>query len=318
MADGGRAPGAGGAASLQRNRLHAERQKDPLAFLKRQAEEERARLVLPNGEPAFMEDGSVNPKCSLAAPEKTHVREVISKFGGVIKAGSAVSIPPQTWNGSKAAKTMYAQDANFLALHPDSYRSRYQPSHVVASAGISGYTGHKPQNPSWSIPHRRPDLRAKHISPHLEDPHAAEWENYPPQQSHAPDHVALDRNALPAKMRTNVPIPPGYTGHMSKVKTGAQFGTSRWRKDMPTTRADSQKASFASGKKRAEPSKSPPKSPPSQLPFTKHTQSPPPTGWSKVMAKPTSPPAYSPPPRMPAPSGPTGGGFYEGFDALVA
>ena len=42
---------------------------------------------------------------------------------------------------------------------------------------------------------------------------------------------------------------------MSKVKTGAQFGTSRWRKDMPTTRADSQKASFASGKKRAEPTK---------------------------------------------------------------
>jgi len=187
---------------------------------------------------------------------------------------------------------MYARDANFLALHPDSYRSRYQATHVVASSGVAGYTGHQPQNPTWSIPHRRPDLRSSHLSPNLEDDHAAQWENYPPQMAHYPDHTELHQDALPAKMRSDRPIPPGYTGHMAKVKTGAQYGTSRWRKDAPVSRAKITENSYNSAKKRADMAKSPPKSPkspPGSAALVKEEQYAPLSGWSAASVKDGSP-----------------------------
>lgn len=70
-------------------------------------------------------------RASLASGESAHCRTVISKFGGIIKEGSAVALPPQTWE-KKSNKTAY------LSLHPDSFRSRVAPSHVVVSAGVPG------------------------------------------------------------------------------------------------------------------------------------------------------------------------------------
>ena len=40
-------------------------------------------------------------RMSLAGPETAHCRTIISKFGGTIKVGTAVSMPAQTWNNNK-------------------------------------------------------------------------------------------------------------------------------------------------------------------------------------------------------------------------
>ena len=113
---------------------------------------------------------------SVATQESAHVRMTISKFGGMIKEGPVVAIPPQTWNKA---------DRTYLALHPNTdpceYEMRHQPTHVVVGAGIPGYTGHRAHNPTWNNPHRRPDLRSPTILPHLEaegKSHLADEENY--------------------------------------------------------------------------------------------------------------------------------------------
>jgi len=176
---------------------------------------------------------------SLATKETVHTREVISKFGGSIKTGSVVMIPEQTWNKNEKA---------YLAMNPRDYMERHQPTHVVSSAGIPGYTGHKPHNPKWSVPLRRPNLRAEHVRPHLEAGGKSDMidhENYAPQQPHAIDRVKLDRHGWPTRMP-----PPGYTGHLPHTKEHC-FGTSHFRDSMPQTRAQAAQTAKAEAHKRA-------------------------------------------------------------------
>lgn len=81
---------------------------------------------------------------SLALPEFAHTREVISKFGDVIRVGTPVAIPAQTWNtGASSSSNPF-----------DSFRSRNTPSHVIVNTGIAGYRGHQPHAAQWTMPHR--------------------------------------------------------------------------------------------------------------------------------------------------------------------
>jgi len=163
-------------------------------------------------------------RASLAANESAHTRTVISKFGGVIKQGTAVAIPDQTWHGKDKPQ--------YLTLHPDSFRNRSQPSHVVVSSGVSGYSGYKPHAPTWSVPHRRADRESPFLKPYLEA-NGEDLDKYPPQKPHAPDYRSLNRSAMPKRM----PV-PGYTGHVARTKDSTEsFGTSHWRSSVPASRA---------------------------------------------------------------------------------
>jgi hypothetical protein len=152
----------------------------------------------------------------------------------MIKTGAVVAVPPQTWDA----------DAHKLSTEPESYRSRFAPTHVVISQGIPGYTGHRPHNPSWHCQLRRADLSGPNMAPYLQGA-GVKTENYHPQQPHAPDHTALDRSRLPKRMPT-----PGYTGHMPKTREH-NYGTSHWRPDVPPTRAQRANLSKASAMKKA-------------------------------------------------------------------
>ena len=179
---------------------------------------------------------------SLAKKETVHTVERISKFGGTIKTGAVCMIPEQTWN---------KEDKTYLALHPVSYyeRAHAHPTHVVATAGIPGYTGHKPHNPKWSVPLRRPNMRAEHVRQHVAANGMADlidFENYEPQKAHAPDHVSLQRDHFPSRK----PM-PGYTGFLPQNREHC-FGTSVYRDKPPVTRAQSALEAKAVAGKRAE------------------------------------------------------------------
>lgn len=127
-------------------------------------------------------------RMSLAEPEIGHCREIISKFGGVIREGTAVAIPKQTHNERK--------NRTYLAVSPDSFRSRSQPSHVIVSAGIAGYKGHKPHAAAWSTPHRRADRQSPFLAPYLEA-QGESTEEYTPIKPHAPDRFGhVDQSKL--------------------------------------------------------------------------------------------------------------------------
>ena len=166
-------------------------------------------------------------RMSLAEPEIGHCREVISKFGGVIKESTAVAIPKQPWHERK--------NREYLAISPDSFRSRSPPTHVVVGGGIAGYKGHKPHAPQWSVPQRRADRNSAYLAPYLEA-EGISTEAYPPQKPQTIDRFAhVDQSVY--KKRSD--LPPGYAGHVPRVKGNAteSFGTSHWRTNKPVTRA---------------------------------------------------------------------------------
>jgi len=170
-------------------------------------------------------------RMSLALPEFAHTREVISKFGGVIRMGTPVAVPAQTWNQSEAQRNPFSSD---------SFRSRLQPSHVIVNAGIPNYAGHKPHAAQWSMPHRRADRRSPALQPYLEAV-GQSTEMYPTVRPHVPDHARLDlpngRAGLAATQRRPT---VGYTGHLHGTTGNAthMFGTSKWRSAAPVSRAD--------------------------------------------------------------------------------
>ena len=81
-------------------------------------------------------------RMSLAEPENAHCRTLISKFGGTIRVGNAVSIPPQPWHNQA------------IKHYEDSYFGRHTPTHVVVNSAIPGYRGHRPHAPRDLHGHR--------------------------------------------------------------------------------------------------------------------------------------------------------------------
>ena len=132
---------------------------------------------------------------SLAQPENAHCRTVISKFGGTIRLGNAVSIPPQPWHSRAPPEP------------DDSFLGRHQPHMTVVNSAIPGYRGHRPHAPQWGMHQRRVDHEAPLLSAWaraqiaVAAKHAGEQSGHPHVYStdapHAPDHFALNVGVRP-------------------------------------------------------------------------------------------------------------------------
>jgi len=187
-------------------------------------------------------------RMSLALPEFAHTREVISKFGGVIRQGTPVCIPPQKWN-DPGTITHYPQRNPFDS---DSFRARQQPSHVIVDAGIPGYSGHQPHAAQWSMPHRRADRRSPFLQPYLESM-GESTEMYPAIKPHVPDHARLELPRGRAGLAATNRMPSvGYMGHLQGTTGNCtqMFGTSKWRNEPPMTRADAALHAFREAQER--------------------------------------------------------------------
>ena len=142
------------------------------------------------------------------------MRNIISKFGGMIQVGTAVQIPPQTWE-----KNAIAGRINGMPYSP--------PERTIISAGIPGYAGHLPCEsvPSEAYTSLR-GVSSNHSTRH--------------------DRFAIDRSLQPK----NMPI-VGYTGHLRNTKVSTDcYGTSRWRSRVPVTRATQLAFAMEQAKKR--------------------------------------------------------------------
>ena len=119
-------------------------------------------------------------KMSRAAPESSYLRTVISRFGGTIKEGNSVAIPPQSWN----SKIVYGKD---------SFRSREvgKPTHEIRSSGVPGYMGWVPHGPEGSG-RRAPNAITIGVSSSA-------------QRFHATDYKALDRSMMPNRKQLLAP-----------------------------------------------------------------------------------------------------------------
>ena len=138
---------------------------------------------------------------SRANTERAYVRNVISKYGGMIQIGTAVQIPPQTWE-----KNVPSGRINGMPYLPAERR--------IISAGIPGYAGHLPYEsvPSSAYTGLR-GADSNHGTRH--------------------DRFAIDRTLQPKRM----PI-VGYSGHIRNTKSSTDcYGTSRWRSRVPVTRS---------------------------------------------------------------------------------
>ena len=113
---------------------------------------------------------------SLAAPESTYLRTVISRYGGMIKLGTAVAIPPQPWHEANRDST-------------GSYRSRYGASHSVVGSGIPGYMGYVPHGTSNGLGLRNAGVEIRTSATST----AA--------KRHATDYKALNRSFMPKRAR---------------------------------------------------------------------------------------------------------------------
>jgi len=185
-------------------------------------------------------------RISMAIPEFAHTREVISKFGGTIRQGTPVAIPPQKWNEVRNPVARNPFDS------PVSYRSRQTPSHVIVAAGVSGYGGHVPNAAQWGMPHRRADRHSPFLQPYLEA-QGESLERYPAVKPHVPDHAALVTGKAQLAATKRVPT-VGYTGHI-RGKTGDAtkvFGTSHWRSEPPISRADAALAAYRDAKEKGQ------------------------------------------------------------------
>lgn len=157
-----------------------------------------------------------NETMSKAATERAYMRSVISKFGSIIKVGTAVQIPPQTWDEPREG-----------AVQALSFRKRVPPEFEIVSAGVPGYAGHLPNG---AIPHRDYTTLRGANSNH----------------AHRHDRWAMDRSLQP----TRLPI-VGYSGHMRGTKGSLEsYGTSHWRPRAPTTKAAQQAAALEGAKLR--------------------------------------------------------------------
>lgn len=110
---------------------------------------------------------------SKAQPEISYLRTVISRFGGTIKEGTSVAIPPQTWDQG-------------IVYGKDSFRSREvaRPVCEVRAAGVPGYMGH--------VPHGRDSKRSPEGLSISTSTAAA-------QRFHATDYRALNRSRMPQR-----------------------------------------------------------------------------------------------------------------------
>ena len=111
---------------------------------------------------------------SLAQPESTYLRTVISRFGGMMKEGSAVAIPAQTWNFVRSDPTT-------------SYRSRFGSTHSVVGAGVPGYMGYVPHGTTANAFAQRNMQTAAAVS-------------RPARRAHATDYKALNRSLMPKRV----------------------------------------------------------------------------------------------------------------------
>lgn len=156
-----------------------------------------------------------NEALSMASTERAYVRNVISKFGGMIQVGTAVAIPPQTWERNVPPGRLNGMP--------------YMPAErKIITAGIPGYCGHLPNG---SVPNEAyAGLRGANSN-----------------HSRRHDRFAYDRSLQPKRM----PI-VGYSGHLRNTKASLEcYGTSKWRPVEPTTKAAQMAASLENAKKRA-------------------------------------------------------------------
>ena len=171
-------------------------------------------------------------RMSLAEPESAFCREQISKFGGMIKVGTAVAIPKQTWNKQS------------IKPFEDSYQGRHAPSHVVINNAIPGYRGHRPNAPQWGVPQRRADQESPWIKPFLEAS-GLPTDTYKAEPTRTADRASLKSISVrPKAWQSNnslgtsgMPV-PGYSGHLPQTKGNAidNFGTSFFRRHQPFSR----------------------------------------------------------------------------------
>lgn len=189
---------------------------------------------------------------SKAQPEISYLRTVISRFGGTIKEGTSVAIPPQTWDQG-------------IVYGKDSFRSREvaRPVCEVRAAGVPGYMGH--------VPHGRDSKRSPEGLSISTSTAAA-------QRFHATDYRALNRSRMPQRklragpwerhaaralpcilhslcltlcltilstlshlcamhLLAGMPI-VGYRGHLGGTKGSSEcYGVSHWRPVTPPNRA---------------------------------------------------------------------------------
>ena len=223
-------------------------------------------------------------KMSRAAPESSYLRTVISRFGGTIKEGNSVAIPPQSWN----SKIVYGKD---------SFRSREvgKPTHEIRSSGVPGYMGWVPHGPEGSG-RRAPNAITIGVSSSAQRFHATDYkaldrsmmpnrkqllapprvhkaarddERAPRLRAHhfahsrrplaSPTRVAQSRHPLGSPVRcpvrvcarTGMPI-VGYSGHLRKTKESAVcFGTSHWRPTNPPNRAAAMAVAYEAARQKA-------------------------------------------------------------------
>jgi len=166
----------------------------------------------------YESDGArIGGMASRAAAESTYLRTVISRYGGMIKQGHAVQIPPQTWN----TRVDMGGTTSYLQRHP--------AKNVVVGSGVPGYMGYVPHG---EMP-AKPSLLGASTSP---------------QRYHATDYRAMDRTMMPRRM----PI-VGYRGHLRNTKESTQcYGVSHWRSTAPPTRAAAASLAFENARSRAE------------------------------------------------------------------
>jgi hypothetical protein len=169
---------------------------------------------------------SLNVEATRAAVEGTYLRSVISRFGGMIQEGTAVQIPPQTW------------DRN-LSASPTSFRSRSvgRPTHSIVGSGVPGYMGWVPHGKGQTVGERNANDRAANRARFVAMS----------QRYHATDYKSLDRSLMPKRM----PV-VGYSGHLRNTKESVScYGTSHWRPVVPTSRAAASAAAFDGAKQKA-------------------------------------------------------------------
>jgi len=159
--------------------------------------------------------------------ETTHLRNKVSKFGGMVQEGTAVLIPPQTWDANEPKGPEGGVQTSF--------RTRHQPSHNTVRTGVP--------NSGAYLPHGgKPRSKFDQFNwTDRESPEKAASLKAP----HAPDYRALDRSGMPQRM----PV-VGYAGHLRHTKTES-FGTSHWRNEGPVTRARAAEIAKSSAEQRA-------------------------------------------------------------------
>lgn len=157
-----------------------------------------AGVRLPPRSPAKQQPPAEAEQAKSAATlpfQSAHLRQKVSKFGGMIMESNSVAIPQQSWEASSPTSIM---------AHPTSsgFEGRHEPTQSNVYAGIPGYMGYKPHA-------SHPQVIGHSASP----------------APHARLTSALDTSKQPYIM----PV-VGYSGHIRGLADADKnYGTTHWK-----------------------------------------------------------------------------------------